>query len=919
MYSDYLRNLIFSSVFFCSNILLTPSLASSISENSKLNATTCSVFLRLNTEVVLNRREFDLLDKDEALIFSTYLRNYFGDPNTNLPGDAFERVGKLLRDHPELLKETFPDLMISPEVPNTHLASFHRTHNKALGHLRVLFTKPEAQKGKFSNLSYKIKEQNKKKKIIRSVWQEGEFEEFWDQFLDASNINGLERFERQARLLVEQRKKLRQRGGHTRSIDQMIIDLCYFSAAESPAIKDVINTGTPSGQYQALSEVKNVFNTFFKKTGLGDDVFDFMRAQQIGSVSGLSSFRKNEDSLKKIEKELHDSVKAKSEKKRLRHLTTTESSFRSCIGGSDCSSRTYLTKALDPNYHYFTLTDASGRSNGHMTVVLGHNPDGKKVAVVDKFMNVPENEMRAMTEAVRRSLKTKGYTLAFLEDPDEMLGSGLTNADSKHLLSFMQFEAAPKGNRSLGKFTTRDHGLDLGLEEAFTRASKGFSAREVSANPGLSIQKVDPNLDNTFPPVTSKEVVKELTRLAQGSYAEKLSFYILAQNFDGLKIREMALEVARGLVQDESLEIGIKVKLLKASEKVFDNHEVEEMKKISNFKILFELADEDLRRTYFFDRFNSPSALSSVYYNIFQTDEELLTIFWKQFGIDKNEIARLGVVKVIEGPVFDKFREKQLPHLTYCIKDILDEDQTIEIAKWGVRNQDDPRKLAFSLNFFPRRRDQKDLTLKMMSDIKDETFYRYAETGIEDVLGNDIAGYDSKWYSPLDRFYQTVAYWDKPRIKRLLTNDDIPISTRAKLAMKSGSLSSSKNYRILGLPHKLVEDLWKEGLKYIDPRMGSEMAERGYTILGSGGKHPYDAAISKAFKDPNLSLELKYRYLYWYQIGNNISEDFTHSVVNRGQASADFIHKLFLSLTAEQQASYYKFKQEVEKAQSKLN
>jgi hypothetical protein len=119
-----------------------------------------------------------------------------------------------------------------------------------------------------------------------------------------------------------------------------------------------------------------------------------------------------------------------------------EAPFRSCIGGSDCSSRTYLTKALDPNYQYFTLTDAEGYSSGHITVVLGsapgkaksripsleHGSDERKLAFIDKIQNVPHEDLPIMIsnaaetrEFVKRWIRTENETIPDLKLAPKLL------------------------------------------------------------------------------------------------------------------------------------------------------------------------------------------------------------------------------------------------------------------------------------------------------------------------------------------------------------------------------------------------------------------------------------------------------------------------------------------------------------------
>ncbi len=189
-----------------------------------------------------------------------------------------------------------------------------------------------------------------------------------------------------------------------------------------------------------------------------------------------TGFSKNEDpndNIRHLERDLLQSSFTSSPRQviRVRSLSIQESPFRSCIGGSDCSSRTYFDRALDPNYIYFTMTDSNFHSTGHVTLVLGQatNPiNGSKenVAFIDKLQNVPIQTIPTFLEAVSRSLAEKGYKLAFPKTVGDH--NDLSNMDS--IRHFVANSILPNLNQSLESFEPHSH--DYNFKNAYSRAYK---------------------------------------------------------------------------------------------------------------------------------------------------------------------------------------------------------------------------------------------------------------------------------------------------------------------------------------------------------------------------------------------------------------------------------------------------------------
>ena len=178
--------------------------------------------------------------------------------------------------------------------------------------------------------------------------------------------------------------------------------------------------------------------------------------------------------LQPIEQDMQNQPSTIKEKKvlRLRVLSLQESPFRSCMGG-DCATQKYFTKALDPNFLYFTLTDREHQSSGQVTVVLGEakNKSGQKIktAFVDKIQNVHLYRLKAMLEGIRLSLREKGYTLAL---PTEV-GDHNDLSNKPSISQYVHSQILPNLNTPLTDFKPHSHPFSFS-DSAYSRADKSL-------------------------------------------------------------------------------------------------------------------------------------------------------------------------------------------------------------------------------------------------------------------------------------------------------------------------------------------------------------------------------------------------------------------------------------------------------------
>jgi formylglycine-generating enzyme required for sulfatase activity len=409
----------------------------------------------------------DLTNASQRDAFEIYLRMRFGDPNTQLNPGSLDEIAKIIKEHPELEKEAFRDFKLEVQertYPVTkELATYLDSQVSSAGQTRANFFQVEANSGYWKKvLGYEEPEAPKVEQLARDATpeqkaafrerakqQKEEVKAKWTAFLDSKLSPKLraelqdqarspkERATALYKVLRAVREKLASQGKDIRPVSQAIVDLIHTIGYNDPVVAKAFKSSNGMERLNAYRRVLDERDRFAMELGFPDHFEQVLR--DIGEPAGVNvpngvpSATGTTETLKELEHSVmagSQVVKSSSSTRTIRHLSLVESPFRSCLGGSDCSSRTYLTRALDPNYHYFTITDETGASSGHITVVLG---DGKlngksvKMAFIDKVQNVPNADLPQMVEGVRRSLEERGYKLTVPDDVGDH--NGLSNED----------------------------------------------------------------------------------------------------------------------------------------------------------------------------------------------------------------------------------------------------------------------------------------------------------------------------------------------------------------------------------------------------------------------------------------------------------------------------------------------------------
>ena len=427
---------------------------------------------------------------DQLRAFSVYLRIGFGDPRTDLRLDRgfgdeslVEIIAGELIQNPKLIKDT-------PQFRNYTLTTQDRIYPVTPELSNFLDPQIKSAKAKLGELFQISNNQVYWSKLLGFQGQKSEQLAFISQHIPGDtqaklkdkNLPAVERAEILYRVLKSERAKLKKSGGDAGPITQAMVDLLHSAGLADPSIAEGLKSQDGMRRIEAYRDARIARDNLTQKLEGKhfDELIDETRTEfKVKAPSGVSS----EDIPTELNNLEADVVKKStlSETKTtrtIRHLSLFESPFRSCLGGTDCSSRTYPKKALDPNYHYFTITNDQGESTGHITVVLGDGKvDGKsvKLAFVDKVQNVDHQTLLKMMEGVRQIVSEKGYRLVVPDDVGEL--NGISNEESTG--RFIDEKVRREKRRQVTDF--KPHGHAYSFPNRYSRADDKLPSREVLA------------------------------------------------------------------------------------------------------------------------------------------------------------------------------------------------------------------------------------------------------------------------------------------------------------------------------------------------------------------------------------------------------------------------------------------------------
>ena len=444
----------------------------------------------MTTGMVLSATQDDL--------FGIYLKTAFGDPNTSVNGKTLKDVTELLKSNPGLSKPHFQEYNIETvrrvyQTPES-LATYLKSITATAGQIKSNLFQIDANLGYWKRLlNFKPLEENKtlqkvtaKKELQKNEQINRLFLRYLQKIISKDNrkliadskINYKEKILALFMTLNHVQKWMNKKGIDSLAIRQAMVDLVASAGFHNAATSELLKSKNAFERLEGLIKIFDERDTIAMELGFPGHFQELMTSLQINYPS-LSGNKENIPSLvASFEKDVLASpyILLPSETVRIRSLSIQEAPFRSCLGGSDCSSRTYFSKALDPNYNYFTITNQNHESSGHITIVLGtaKNPNtGKefKTAFVDKVQNVPNQILPKMLEAVRLSLLEKGYLLGIPENTGGH--NGISNMSTTE--DFIKSSILPNHKGRLVEFTPHLH--QYNFENRYSRAYDKLSVK----------------------------------------------------------------------------------------------------------------------------------------------------------------------------------------------------------------------------------------------------------------------------------------------------------------------------------------------------------------------------------------------------------------------------------------------------------
>lgn len=502
--------------------------------------------------------EPDLNDREQRAVFEIYKAMKMGDPDTYLAEDSIDQVADTLSEYPELKKLRFRNMEVelngnqnplTSELRNfssSYLKSLSQAHSNLyqieanLGYWRRILQIKEPQ---FVERPIQVSDQETKeeakarvKALKAELKQQAKLAllKTLDQFLSPrarvllldTSVPAQRRAEELYRALLRIKKSLLKADKNLVPVHQAMVDVVHSLAVHDPRMVRSLKSPDWLERIRAFETLIEVRESFAKNLGYKSGFKEMLQVLSVQVPAGGVPDSKLSSLIKDLKQDVIKSAEDQEwtgDHRTVRHLSLSESPFRGCLG-SDCSSSSYLTKALDPNYHYFTITDEEGYSEGQITVVLGTATlKGEKIAVafVDKVQGVALEDIVWMIEAVRQSVGEQGYMLALPED----LGNhdGLSSEES--ISVFVGNNILTDTSHKLTNFTPHPHNYELYNEHS--RADQGLLMFPVLKQKVAGPTQIRPGLVNpswSAKRIKLDDLVKETFALKSGPIEDRLRY-----------------------------------------------------------------------------------------------------------------------------------------------------------------------------------------------------------------------------------------------------------------------------------------------------------------------------------------------------------------------------------------------------------
>ena len=469
--------------------------------------------------------EPDLSRKDHRAAFHLYRVLRFGNPNTVLHDISTQSILTALQRYPRLRERThFSSYHVRPQglryPVSSELSQFINSQLKSVGQVKNNLFQIEA------NIGY-----------WRKMLGHQEIPSMLRLRVVKKKLPTKKRATRIYEFMSEQRARMLKEGHNVENISQSMVDLIHSIGHLDNVLKKELKSNDSVEVLRAFKETLKARDDFAVELGFEGQFAQVLTDLGVAHPTGLTEQGgKLASLLKSFEgKAVEIDPALKSDQERtIRHLSLVESPFRSCLG-NDCSSRSYFSKALDPNYHYFTLTNGEGYSSGHVTIVLGEaqkNDQTTKVAFVDKVQNVDNVDIPIMLEGIRMSVKEEGYLLAL----PKYMGNHNGISNKKITREFIA-KRIPTGKKVFRNFAPHPHSFDI--RAGFSRATENLGLYEVlpfkSDRASITRSGIAPPPENLK--INMKKIVGNYIDLKRGSTEDRIRYIESMKTLEKVKVK----------------------------------------------------------------------------------------------------------------------------------------------------------------------------------------------------------------------------------------------------------------------------------------------------------------------------------------------------------------------------------------------
>lgn len=316
----------------------------------------------------------NLSDPQQRDLFNLYLSVFFGSPTQYVNSRTVDAVGQFMARYPDLNKDRLTSVEVKmrershPVLPETDALINALRKNSAQNLQKLLrplenistwkkFLRPEERErlGQFAK-STQILKQMLEARLAS---------------LDSTSWTTLQStaasFDERVKAAFLILSSLRSQNEKSKSVSQAMADLVFLASFQSKDHIRALKSGDGLQRLEAIGAILAEVDGLAYSLGLPGHFEGLLSHVSIDRPSSLPySWSGLLQMVAELVKQTEQNAKWKHAQGQetvflVRSLSLIEAPFRSCLG-LDCSSETWGTQGLDPNYHFFTLTKVDGTS-----------------------------------------------------------------------------------------------------------------------------------------------------------------------------------------------------------------------------------------------------------------------------------------------------------------------------------------------------------------------------------------------------------------------------------------------------------------------------------------------------------------------------------------------------------------------------